>query len=249
MGKIIVYCQTLDPAVLASALGGYELIPIAGMTELVEAVVREPDLRGVLFQQEELSAEDRALLASLKKSFPILALAVVSGEAAAGLPEGAAAIKAGQETDSLAEAVSGFAASIRLSNRREHQRFDWPLQGALSTDEKQWRSYPIRSLSAGGAFLVCAADYPPPDTEAGLRILFQEFQIRTRCRILDPRQASSNLPAGFGVRFTELSDQGRRLIDRIVHDALVEALLAPDSVPGPPSLDEDELVPGDFELF
>lgn len=249
MGKIIVYCQTLDPAVLAPALGGYELLPIAGMTELVEAVVREPNLRGVLFQQEELGAEDRAFLASLKKSFPILALAVVTGKAAAGLPAGAAAIDAGREAESLIEAVSGFAASIRLSNRREHQRFDWPLQGALSAAGQQWQSFPIRSLSAGGAFLVCPAGCPAPDTEGSLRILFQDFQIRTRCRVLDPRQASSNLPAGFGVRFTELSDRGRQLIDRIVHDALVEALLAPDSEPGPPSLDEDELVPGDFELF
>jgi hypothetical protein len=247
MGKIIVYTQTLNPAVLAPALSGHELVLTAGRAELVEAVVRETDLLGLVFQKPELDAADRAFLASLKKCFPILALAVISGEAAAALPAGAAVI--GQETESLAEAVGGFTASISLSNRREHQRFDWPLQGALTADEATWRSYPIRSLSAGGAFLVCASDCPSPETEAELRILFQDFQIRTRCRVLDPRQASSHLPAGFGVRFTGLSTRGRQLIDRIIHDALVEVLLAPEREPGLPSLDDDELVPGDFELF
>jgi hypothetical protein len=249
MGKIIVYCQTLDPALLAPALGGHEVIPTAGRSELVEAVIGENDLRGVLFQKEELSAEDRHFLASLKKSFPILALAIVSGETPARLPAGAAAIDSGLGSGALAEAVSGFAASISSANRREHQRFDWPLQGALSTDQRSWQSFPIRSLSAGGAFLVCPADCPVPGTEAGLRILFQDFQIRTRCRVLDPRQASSNLPAGFGVRFTELSTRAQELLDRIIHDALVEVLLAPEREPGLPSLDGEELVPGDFELF
>lgn len=247
MGKIIVYTQTLDPAVLAPALKGHELVLTSGRADLVEAVIRETDLRGLLFQKAELDAADRAFLASLKKCFPILALAVISGEEAGPLPAGAAAI--GQQTGSLAEAVGGFTASIGFSNRREHQRFDWPLQGALSADEENWRSYPIRSLSAGGAFLVCASDCPAPDSEAGLRILFQDFQIRTRCRVLDPRQASSHLPAGFGVRFTGLSARGRQLIDRIIHDALVEVLLAPEREPGLPSLDNEELVPGDFELF
>lgn len=247
MGKIIVYTQTLDPAVLASTLSGWELVLTAGRTELAEAVVRESDLRGVLFQKRALDEADRAFLASLKKCFPILALAVISGEEDEALPRGASAIS--EETGSLAEAVGGFATSIGLSNRREHQRFDWPLQGALSADEETWRSFPIRSLSAGGAFMVCDSDCPEAGAEAGLRILFQDFQIRTRCRVLDPRQASSRLPAGFGVRFTELSARGRELVNRIVHDALVEVLLSPESEPSPPSLDEDELVPGDFELF
>ncbi len=249
MGKIIVFTQTLDPAVLASALGGHELISTAGRVELVEAVVREPDLQGILFQKEDLDAKDLRFLVSLKKSFPILALAIISAVEPAKLPAGAAAISSGLKADALSRAVSGFAVSISVSNRREHQRFDWPLQGALSADEQKWRSFPIRSLSAGGAFMVCPFNCPAPDTEAGLRILFQDFQIRTRCRVLDPRQASSNLPAGFGVRFTELSARGRELIKRIVHDALIEVLLAPEHEPSQPSLDEDELVPGDFELF
>jgi len=247
MGKIIVYTQTLDPAVLEQALEGYELVLTAGRSELVEAVVRESDLQGLIFQKQELEAADRAFLASLKKCFPILALAVISGKQAEALPPGAASIDG--ESGGLTEEIDGFAAAISLSNRREHQRFDWPLQGALSTDEKQWQSFPIRSLSAGGAFLVCPSGCPEAGTEAGLRILFQDFQIRTRCRVLDPRQASSHLPAGFGVRFTELSDRGRELVDRIIHDALVEVLLAPEQEPNLPTLDQNELVPGDFELF
>jgi hypothetical protein len=44
-----------------------------------------------------------------------------------------------------------------------------------------------------------------------------------------------------------MSQDSKALIDRIIQDALVQTLLEPDSEPGIPSLDEEDLSIPDFE--
>ena len=78
-------------------------------------------------------------------------------------------------------------------------------------------------------------------------MLFQNFSLQTGYEVLDTRRASSNLPDGFGVRFTDLSDEARSRLERIVRDALVRALLEPESEPQLPSLGDDELLPVGFQ--
>ena len=76
---------------------------------------------------------------------------------------------------------------------------------------------------------------------------FGNFRLQTDCEVLDARRASSNLPAGFAARFTGLDPEGQALLDRIVRDALVQALLEPESEPALPSLDGEELLAGGFQ--
>ena len=66
---------------------------------------------------------------------------------------------------------------------------------------------------------------------------------------MDPRQASSNLSAGFGVRFVDLDQASSDVLDRIVKDALVKKLTGRDPNPGVPSLEEEEAFTSNFELF
>jgi hypothetical protein len=49
------------------------------------------------------------------------------------------------------------------------------------------------------------------------------------------------------VRFTDLGAEAQARLDRIVRDALVQAILEPDSEPELPSLDAEELLPGGFQ--
>ena len=80
-----------------------------------------------------------------------------------------------------------------------------------------------------------------------LRISFQNSRLVTRCEVLDPRQASSKLPSGFAVRFSTLSDDSAKLIDRIVQDALLQTLLQPENEPAIPTLGEEDLSISGFE--
>jgi hypothetical protein len=92
-------------------------------------------------------------------------------------------------------------------------------------------------LSAGGALLVCGDGVPEPETDGELRIAFRDCEVQVGCTILDPRQASTDLPAGYGVRFTQVPPGVDDAIDGIVKDALVRSLLRPETEPEIPCLD------------
>jgi hypothetical protein len=67
----------------------------------------------------------------------------------------------------------------------------------------------------------------------------------TKCEVLDRRPPSLRLPAGFAVRFTQLSEESMQLIDRIIQDALVQTLMEPEGEPEVPTLGEEALsIPG-----
>ena len=63
-----------------------------------------------------------------------------------------------------------------------------------------------------------------------MRVVFQNFRMVTHCEILDPRQASSKMPPGFGVRFTDLSEASRSVIDSIVNEAIVDVLIVNEAI-------------------
>jgi hypothetical protein len=143
--------------------------------------------------------------------------------------------------------LSARIGSLQNSERRQKPRFDWPLQGSLSLAGAAPEPYDLRALSSSGAFLQCGGPCPPAGSRGRLRVRFQNFGLETECEVLDTRRASSRLPDGFGVRFTDLGAQARDLLDRIVRDALVQAILEPESEPALPSLGEEELLPGGFQ--
>jgi hypothetical protein len=80
-----------------------------------------------------------------------------------------------------------------------------------------------------------------------LALSFQNWRLATACEVLDPRRASSRLPAGFAVRFLALPQASRQILERLVQDALLATLLQTE--PGQdaaPSLGEEELSIGGF---
>ena len=74
-----------------------------------------------------------------------------------------------------------------------------------------------------------------------MRVEFQNCRLTTEAEILDIRRSSSNLPAGFGVNFTGLSDDSREVINRIVKNALIRKLLDHETHVEIPSIRTDDI--------
>ncbi len=250
MNKILIYTQNLDPQSIISAVGDLEVTSVESFLELAEEVAEETNLLCVLIQIDGLDEECRTFLNALKKAFPILNVGVITRDITADMPEGYCRIDVRLEGDQFNQEVQKCISSLAMSNRREYNRYDWSLKGYLSLDDgESWTEYALRSISAGGAFLECSTGFPDPGSKGVLRVVFQDFKLLTQCEVIDARHASSHLPPGFGVRFNDLSDASRDIIDHIVQDALRTSLLEPESEVGVPSLgaEDMELTP-DFEL-
>jgi hypothetical protein len=71
----------------------------------------------------------------------------------------------------------------------------------------------------------------------------------TKGEILPRRASSSTLPEGFGIRFVNLDEESKDIIDEIVNDALYKVLIDPASQPNIPSLDPDQSLTPDFEII
>lgn len=241
MDTVILYSETLEPKRIAGALADLNLRPVASRALLAEAVVREPDILAVIIQVGDLDGPLERFLSSLRRSIPRLNVAVICGSCREALPELFTQIDLDVPDDTLMCDVQNFVLSAAITNRRRANRFDWPLNGYLSFDDgKRWQTHRVRSLGRGGAFLESENAAPAPGARAAMRIVFQDFKMRTACEVLDSRSASSNLPAGFGVRFTGFSESSCQVIDRIVDDALVRTLIAPEETPAVPSLGAEE---------
>ncbi len=249
MKKILLLTKTLDPAIITAGISDLEVKQVVTKLELVEAIVGENDLLGVLIEWEAGEQELRSFLRSLKRSFPILRIGLITPPAEIELPGGYRQIDSGSGVEMIKKEVQKFLSSITDTDQREHHRFDWPLQGYLTFNQETWQNYRVRSLSATGAFLECSSSFPNPGMAGLLRIVFQDFKMLVSCDILDPRQASSNLPPGFGVRFSDLTDASIVVLDRIVNDTLIHTLLEPDSEPAAPTIGEEEPLTASFELL
>ena len=249
MEKVILYSQTLDPSLVVSALARLEIKLVAHRSELAEVIVHELDILCVIIQVDTLDSEFESLLSSLRRSMPRLSVAVICSTCRAALPEVFTHIDLNVPLTTLTQDIQNYVFGSAVTNRRRVHRFDWPLQGYLSLDGQHWVDYRVRSLSAHGAFLECETAFPEPGLKGQLRIVFQDFKMLTTCEILDTRHGSSNLPAGFGVRFVGFSDTSRQVIDRIVSDALVDTLLRPATEPTTPTLGPQDILSAGPELM
>ncbi|MEE9309199.1 MAG: PilZ domain-containing protein [Spirochaetia bacterium] len=250
MAKIIVYSESLEIHRIVSALPEQEIVPAASTAELARAIIEQSHVIALIIEKERIDDRFQRLLASIKKSFPILQVCLITDSGADLAPAGYRIIAKDitpEGSDRFTEELKTFVSSIGLTERRDHLRFDWPLQGMISFDDKTWQSYNLWALSADGAFLESSGSGPPVGSRGILRISFQNFRLVTRCEVLDPRQASSKLPAGFAVRLTMLSDDSMNLINRIIQDALLQTLLQPESEPAIPTLGEEDLSISGFE--
>ena len=248
MERVLVYSPG-GGGELAGLLSGYELLELRTKLELTEAIVSKSPIFCLIVSQERLSEEMRGFLFSLKKSFPILAVCVVTPGTEPSLPEGCRHFDGSLASDRLRKSVAGFVASVTRTDRREHLRYDWPLQGFLSVDRAQWQPYRVRALSSSGAFLECDGLGPEPGAHMYVRIVFQDHALNTACEILPARAASSNLPPGFGIRFSGLGMLARAIIERVVADSLIRSLLEPEEEPEMPTLGGEDLLEAGFEVL
>jgi len=249
MDKIIVYSESLEIHEIVSALPEQEIVPAASTAELARAIVEQSHVIALIIEKERIDDPFQRLLASIKKSFPILQVCLITDSGAEPVPA-ARVIPieiANEGSDRFTEELKTFVSSIGSTERRDHPRFDWPLQGMISFDKQTWQKFNLWALSADGAFLESSSSAPPVGSRGILRISFQNSRMVTRCEVLDPRQSSSKLPAGFAVRLTMLSDDSMNLINRIIQDALLQTLLQPDSEPAIPTLGEEDLSISGFE--
>lgn len=249
MQKIIVYTESLPPGVIADAVTGQELKMVSSKRDLVSSLVGEKGLYAALIQRDKLDRQYRLFLRSLRENFPLLHIGVIAPADRADHLLGFHHLDSSRGEDSLKEEIRKFINSSMTTNRRERHRFDWPLKGSLSFDKENWQDFRLRSISSGGAFLECSSSFPAPGTRGFLKIVFGNFSLLTQCEVLDVRHASSNLPLGFGVLFLNLQQNAVEKIDHIIGDALIHILLEPDIEPQIPSLAEDEVMTGGFDLL
>ena len=245
MQKVLVYSPSLSTRSITSAVVDREVETVGSVRELAESVLAEKNLACVLVEVSGSEEKNRALLESLKRHFPVMVAGLVAENEQASLPEGYARIDIVQ--DGLAGRIDQFVSSLAETNRRGSHRFDWSLQAYLRLDSEPWQPIRLRSLSSSGAYLECAEDFPDPETIAKLRVVFHNFKMITTCEIMSPRHSSSNLPPGFGIRFTGLSEVSRMVIERLVHSALVDGIVDPGSSQEIPSLGDDDLLTESFE--
>jgi hypothetical protein len=251
MERIVIYTETLEVETIAPALGDHEIVRAASTVELARAIVDRSRVIALIIEKARIDESFLRLLSSIKKSFPILLICLVTDSEIERDSADPATVDCSIASggDRLVEELKTFVSNIEATERRDHPRFDWPLQGSLSLDEKSWQTYNLWALSADGAFLESPTYAPTHGERAILKISFQNSQMVTECEVLDRRPPSLRIPAGFAVRFTQLNEDSMRLIERIVQDALVQTLLEPDSEPEIPTLGEEDLsIPG-FESF
>jgi hypothetical protein len=247
MERIVVYTETLQVDTLAQTFAGFEIVKVASMAELSRAVVERSRVIALIIEKTKVDEAFQLLLFSINKSFPILQICLVARSVvdwgSSDLMPAECRIIMG--TDRIHEELKAFVSEINVTERRDHPRFDWPLKGDLSIDDRDLQTHNIWALSAEGAFLESQVSAPAQRKRGKLSIRFQNSRLLTECEVLDRRPPSSRLPAGFAVRFTEMSEESTNLIDRIIQDALMRTLLEPESEPGIPSLDEEDLsIPG-----
>jgi hypothetical protein len=248
MMTLLLYAETLNPQILESAAPNLTVKSVASRADLARSIVEEPNLLAVVLQLQRGDGDFKDLLLSLRKNFPILQVIILSPQGTGSVSEGIWYVDSSLDRNEIVAQIQKHLSSDISRNRRERPRFDWPLKGTLSPDGTNWQEYRVRSISSSGAFFECEGELPEAGAKRQLRIFFQNFIMRTRCEILDPRHASSNLPFGFGVRFLDFPEESARIIDRIVKDALIQILLNLEARPKSPALSRERLTDR-FELF
>ncbi len=244
----IIYFGGSPLSLKAAEYFGERVILPESRKELAGRLVEKQPIQCIFYEAELSKEEDRNFIFSIKRHFPLLTLVVIGKPVTDIFPYEIPVIDSGEEDNAILDRIILVVKTEGPENRRAYDRFDWILRGSLSLDGERWTDYEVHSLSAGGAFLKSDGTAPESGKTAKIMIEFQNFRMRADCEILPVRQASSNLPAGFGVRFTGLARNSQMIIDEIVSDALFKALNDPESDVEVPSIEDPDMLSADFEM-
>ena len=242
MERVLCFSASDEFKKRLECINGITLFTADNPEDLAQRAVGDPALACVVIHVPEADDFWTGFLRSLCATLPLLTLLLVLDGGAMPEPGGRVEVIRGRPLDN--EVFSWIEAHVFSASKREkrkHQRFDWPLTGRLDFGERNAGVFHVREISADGAFLECGETPPKPGLSGTIRIEFEDFSVMSGCSILPMRQATSKLPAGFGVQFTDLTEWSRKVIDRIVTSELVLQLLNPGHAPHPPTIESPPL--------
>jgi hypothetical protein len=253
MNRIVVFPQSIAPEVITGAFTTHEPLLVHSKSECATALVGELSVDCLVVQRDVYGPEYQSFLASLKLHFPLLEIVLVAPAGLTSPPDGCHFIDGSPGDADLTDAIAVFLEAPRMADHRRGIRFDWPLRGQLEAGGQK-ASCKVRAFSSSGAFLeIDAASLTAAAVDrafqvgavATLSVEFLNSSMTVSCENIRRQDAQGSEPAGYGVRFLDFSEQARELSERIVRDALIQALLYPEQEPVIPTLSgEDLLVPG-----
>jgi len=247
MDKVIIYGKK-GLQEIEKILDPFYVITCGNKRELIFHIIEEKNIRCFLFFSSVLNNDDLDFLKSFRKHFPIARIGLFYRGAEAPDISGITVFCYSADNDFPADKLKDFTSEGKPENRRAHNRFEWILQGELKNSEDSTERYEIHSFSAGGAFLKSLSQPLPEGTITDITVRFANVTMTAKCEVLSPRNASSNLPFGFPIRFLNLSEESQSAINTIVSDALFRIIIDPEDGPEIPALDEELLTP-DFQLI
>jgi hypothetical protein len=200
-------------------------------------LVEDTSLLCAILHLERLDDFWIRFLSSMEASFPLLPRLLILENPESSGDARAALISGDPSNDAVFAMVESHLRALGRRDKRGCQRFDWPVQGTLRWGGLCLEGMKVRAVGCCGVFLEAVGVTPAPGTKAMLSIKFEDFSVLVDCEVLPARPASANLPAGFGVRFSGLSEPTRNLLDRFVKDGLVRRLMAPEDTVQQPSLE------------
>jgi hypothetical protein len=243
MNRIVVYPQSIEPEVITGAFPSCEPLLVHSKSECAEALVGESAIDCLVAQRDVFGPEYLSFFSSLRLHFPFLEIVLIAPAGPTSPPEGCHFIDSSEGQADIAGRMAAFSRAPRMADKRRGIRFDWPLRGQLAVGGQE-SFCKVRDFSFSGAFLETDVPFEA-GSAATLRVEFLNSHMTVSCENIRRQEARNGEPAGYGVRFLDLSGSARELSERIVHDALIQALLYPEQEASVPSLtEEDLLIPG-----
>jgi hypothetical protein len=247
MNRIVVYPQSIAPEVITSAFTAHEPLLVHSKSTCAEALVAEAGIDCLVVQRDVYGPEYQSFFSSLKLHFPFLEIVLIAPPGPTPPPEGGHFIDGSAEDADISGGIAAFLQAPRMADHRRGIRFDWPLRGQLSVGGEEV-SCKVRAFSCSGAFLETDVEFQIGSV-ANLKVEFLNSHMTVTCENIRRHEAETGETQGYGVRFLDLSSPARELSERIVRDAVIQALLYPEQERQAPSLtSEDLLIPGFDQL-
>jgi hypothetical protein len=231
MDQIVCYSRSGEFRALCGGIRGFSHVAADTTADLASRLVEEPDVLCAILHFPSMDTWTGRFLGSLKTAFPLLHVVLVV-EDGTGEPT----FRGDPTSPEAFGRIEAHVQALERKDKRRRQRFDWPLLGKLRLGDAPELSLRVRAISASGAFLEASGPSPVPGSRGFISVQFKDFAILSGCEVLPTRPPAGNLPAGFGVRFTDLTPASQKVIDSIVQDELIRSLIEPGSTPRGPAI-------------
>jgi len=252
MSKVVFFFQSLDPYAVKEALPAAEVSVVHTKARCADYIIENPDVDGIFLQRDALGQEHRRFMESVKLHFPLITVGLISPVRPEPMLEDCVLIVHARMPEIIGREIGLILADAARREKRASVRYDWPLKGRLirpgepngAADGMPCR---VRSLSSGGAFLETGNAALKEKDPIRLGIEFLNQRCALDAVVVSLRPAGARTKSGCGVRFNMPPQAAVDLFERVVRDALMQALLNPDEEVKPPALDDQDLLIPGFE--